>query len=217
MDDEGYLLVPQRRTRKPSSCNSLERVSGARMCTTAPVPEQHSYGKTATLQVLVNYCALKENNGDYLLEKRKPNRHKSLEQTPAKSDDIQAINSADSNTNNNKQNYYKVIESEDDENIEDNVAKTKTVNRQANKTEPSEEKTIRRIDLHQRLEDRNQTEQQKDTEETEEREISSDIENNLAQLLTKDADTLHIDCLVRTKGGVHTVSRKVNGDGTQGQ
>jgi hypothetical protein len=111
-----------------------------------------------------NYSAPSLNKEGYSLvlhrKTRKPNRYQSPEHTPAKSENCYAPNSADRKNNNNKKNYYRALDLEDDEDAIANSAK-KAVTRQADRTEPREEKTISRIDGYQR----NVTEQRTDTED----------------------------------------------------
>jgi hypothetical protein len=130
-DIEGYVLV----TRKPNNCNSQEQNPIVRTYTTQRKlqyqiveVDKHSRDKEATQTVLASYSAQKKNDGDYFLAKREPTRYRSLEQTPAKSDEKHETNSADcsnnNNNNNTNKNYYHVLVSEDDKDIKaDNPSK----------------------------------------------------------------------------------------------
>jgi hypothetical protein len=123
------------RTRKSSCYKSLERIPAENRRNPrkhqyqVTQVEQHSREKEATLQVPESYCAPNLNDGDYLLAKRKPSRHQSLKQIPAKSDESHVTNSADYNNTNNNTNYYEALGSEDDEDIEYNTVKTGEVDK----------------------------------------------------------------------------------------
>jgi hypothetical protein len=130
MDNEGFLMATPRRTRKPSSWNSQE-TPATRAGTIhweyqyqLALADHQSRDSEGAPQVPANYGATKRNDRNYSLAKRTPSFHRSPAQTPAKTDDHNIANSADGNSiNNNKINYYNVLEFEDDEAIDDNVAK----------------------------------------------------------------------------------------------
>jgi hypothetical protein len=82
--------------------------------------------KNVEVKTVPDYCAPHPDEEGYVLE-RKPSCYKSLEQIPAESNDDRVLNSVDCNNNNNKKKWYKVLESADNEDIEDTTATAEAV------------------------------------------------------------------------------------------